>query len=512
MGKLYEPKFNRFDGGISDNGRELIQNKGQLVQHFDIFSNPYKLIPQRSTETDINDGIGADGMKARDARHFQLGLDGKLYALCKNGSGYAEVCSKADPTTGNWAVEATSASAAARVTGCFIEWQSSWWMFTSTNLVSKWVIGSTFTDNVATLGEAIITTAQGVIGADDNLYMFYNNKVVRVTPAGVATDDVCQAIPSDMRITSACRWGNYLAIACAYGTSATATPSGRSQVFLWNMLTDTTVDDVLDFGEGALQIIGNIEGRIVGVSSESLEKSVAADDLSVGGGSMVVRLWSGGIPKIIKEVKANRVVTLGRFIRDVVIKDNRMYWVASIPFGTSTATESTFKLGIWGFGRKNSASEFALSLEYIEDGIDTSNWKIPSFGNAGNYWFINHSNDGSISKTDDTANYTTTSVYETQVFGNGSNQLKLVGVCLQTEKQPSGGQTIIKYKKDGETTWTTISTNTTDNVLFHKAIKMPNGDNLPHYRELELRFESTGGTIITGYSFKYEKLDVDIYG
>ena len=363
--------------------REQSSIVGSLIKHFNIFANRYKLTPYRSTEADENDGSTADGMKQYDVRHFKLGSNGKLYGLGKEGSGYPKVVSKADPTTGNWTLPATAEGNAARINGCFIEWQSAWWFFQGTNQLAKWVIGGSITNSVATVGETITTVAQGIVGADDNLYLFYNDKVVRVSPAGVVTDDVLSALPSDMRITSATPYGNYIAIGMAFGTSATATPTGRSSVFIWDMVTTSTINDVIDWGEGALMCLGNIEGRIVGVSDKYLSSA-----LGLGTGSMVIRLWSGGIPQVYKEIVANQTVTLGRFLNECVVKNNKFYWVASVPFGLSTATESTFHLGIWVFGRKNINSDFTLALDYIEEGIDTDNFKINSFGNAGDYFFI----------------------------------------------------------------------------------------------------------------------------
>lgn len=468
--------ISRFDGGISDSVRQPTGNAGALVKHFDIFSDPARLTPYRSTEADTNDGSTATGMKQYNVQDFQLGLDGKLYGLGDNLSGKPKVFSKAVPISGNWTLPSTAEGAGALIRGCFIEWQNAFWMFSGTTNVSKWTIGSTFTDTVATVG-TITTVAQGVVGADDNLYLPYNNKLVRVTPAGAVTDNACNALPSDMRITSVARYGSYLAIGMAYGTSASATPTGRSQVFIWDMVSDTTVSDVVDWGEGTLMVLGNIEGRIVGVSDKYMSST-----LGIGGGSMVVRMWAGGIPKIMKEIVANQAVTLGRFIRNVVIKDNKMYWVASVPFGSSTATESTFNLGIWAFGRKNQNSDFALTLDYVEEAVDTANFKINSFGNAGNYWFINHSADGSLSKTDDASTYTNTSVYESQKFGGAKQNKKLIGVNATFVYLPAAGSVVMKYKKDEETSWTTIYTHTTDNSLSHDAINIESsGATLPTF-------------------------------
>lgn len=592
MGKIYETKISRFDGGISDDLRQLIINAGGNIKHFDIFSNPNKLTPYRSTEADDNDGTGAGNLKQYNVQDFQLGLNGKLYGLGKPAaSSLPKVFSKADPTTGNWTIEATAQGTGALIRGCFIEWQGAWWMFSGTTNISKWIIGGAFTDVVAALGATITTVAQGIVGQDGNLYLFYNNKVVRVSSAGNVTDNVLTAIPSDMRITSVCRFGSYLAIGCAYGTSATATPAGRSQVYIWDMVTDTSVSDVIDWGEGALMILDNIEGRLVGVSDKYLSSS-----LGLGQGSMVIRMWSGGTPQVMKEVVANQTVTLGRFIRNKVVKNNKLYWVASVPFHLSTSTESTYHLGIWCFGRKNRNSDFSLSLDFIEENIDTSNFYINSFGNAGNYWFINHSSDGSVHKTDDAANYSFDSIYESQIFAGGEANLKkkLIGVTVNTVYLPSNGQITLKYRKDEETSWTRVFVHTTDNSISHSAVNiesdtnavtitiaspavvtltdhglvagqaiifrttgaLPTGItagkiyyvistgltantfrfsatsggaavdtsgsqsgthtidrtvNLPEYKEIQFRIESTGGAEITGLKFKFEIMDKDIY-
>lgn len=502
-------KINRFDGGISDDPREPIYNQGALVKHFDIFSNPYKLNPNRSSEADENDGSTSDGMKQYDVRHFQLGSNGKLYGLGKNASSQPKVVSKATPASGNWTLESTAEGNAARILGCFIEWASAWWFFQGTTSLGKWTIGGTVTNAVKTVGSTITTVAQGVVGADNNLYVFYNNKVVRVDPSGVATDDVFTGIPDDMRITSACRWGSYIAIGCAYGTSATADPSGRSIVYLWDMVDTVSPFEVIDWGEGALQVLGNIEERLVGVSDKYLSSS-----LGLTKGAMVVRVWSGGNAEVFKEIVANQTVTSGRFIRDVVIKNNKMYWVASVPFLLSTSTESTYHLGIWVFGRKNRNADFAVAIDYVEEATDTSNFKINSFGAAGDLWFINHSADGSIEKTDDAANYTYTSIWESQIFNNSdpSERKKLVGVTVMTDALPAAGQVVLKYRKDEDTSFTTIFTHTTDNSISHDAVNIESsGAQLPEFREIIFRIESTGNAKITGLKFKYDVLPKNAY-
>ncbi len=499
-----------FSQGISDDVRS---SRGwAMIKHFEIFSNPQRLTPFRSSEADHATNAGATGAKTFNIQDFQHATTGLLYGLGVNGSGFPKVLRKADPTTGNWlasdgsnAATAIGEGNATAIRGSFIEWASAWWGFQGTNQVFK-VLTSTgvITNSVATVASTIVTVAQSIVGADGNLYMFYNNQVVRVSPAGAVTDAVLTCLPADMRIQSVARWGSYLAIGMAYGTSATAAPTGRSQVFLWDYVTSTTVYDVINWGEGALMVLGNVEENLIGVTNKYLETPSGLTSLALGNGSMVIRQWNGGVPRIAKEVVGNQVVTLGRFIRNVVIKDNKMHWVASVPMNQSTATESTYHLGIWAYGRKNANADYALSLAYIEEGVDAANFKINSFGNAGNYWFINHSADGSIAKTDKSANYTFTSIAETNIIdhGDASQLKKLDKVWVTTNFLPTAGQVVLKYRADAETSYTTIYTNTTDNSITHSATNIEStGVNLPDFNEIQFRVESTGGAEITGIKY-----------
>lgn len=506
-------KISRWDGGISDDPRAPSPNGCALVKHFNIFDNPHRLTPYRSTKNEQTATSVAD-FKLYDVRDFQLSVNGQVYGLGRiQANNYPKILTKADPTTGNWTAPATAQATGtpARINGCFIEWQSTFWLFSGTTNVSRWVIGSTFTDAYATLGATITSVAQGVI-ANNTLYIFYNNRVVTVSAASVVTDNVFTAIPSDMRITSVCRWGNYLAIGCAYGTSNINISAGRSIVVLWDMVSSTTASDVIDWGEGTLRVLANVEGRLVGVSDKYLTST-----LGLTRGSMVVRMWAGGVPQVVKEVVANQTVTadatafpntITRFPSNVVVKGNKMYWVASVPFDLSTTTESTYHLGIWVFGRKNVNSNFALAVDFVEEGVATGSWYINSFGAAGDYWFINHSSDGSVSSTDNTANYTFTSISESQIFNGGdvASYKDLVDVTVGTVPLPTAGQLVLQYRIDAQTSYTTIFTNTTDNSISHTANNIESsGAALPKdYKEIQFRIQSTGFAEPTELSFNEE--------
>src|SRR3990167_1651368 len=287
--------INDFSGGMSDSVRAPSSNMGSLISHFDVFSDKHKLTPYRSTEADTATNVSATDAEQYDIRDFQLGSDGKEYALGKNASGYPKVMKKTDPTTGNWLSSAgTDASAtdgegnAARISGCFIEWQGYFWFFQGTKVSRVLMSSGAISDPTGSAlgGLTITSVAQGII-ANNTLYLFYNNRVVTVSAAGAVSDNVFTPLPSDMRITSVTRFGAYLMIGMAYGTATTTKPIGRSIVVQWGMNSTTTPSDTLDWGEGALKVLGNIEGRIVGITDKYLSSS-----LGLTRGSMVIRMWA----------------------------------------------------------------------------------------------------------------------------------------------------------------------------------------------------------------------------
>ncbi|RLF07592.1 MAG: hypothetical protein DRJ64_02695, partial [Thermoprotei archaeon] len=164
--------IDNFSGGISGDDRLRQYGVGSMVKNFKVLDN--RLIPNRSMEEDNSDGSTDDGIKQYDLYHpTQVKGSTSIYALGKTSAGYPKIIKKTNATTSGWTLPSTAEGSAARITGSFIEWQDAFWMFSGTTNVSKWAIGGTFTDTVETLGETINTVAHSVIGADDNMYMFY---------------------------------------------------------------------------------------------------------------------------------------------------------------------------------------------------------------------------------------------------------------------------------------------------------------------------------------------------
>ena len=481
-------KRNSFSGGISDDPRKVSGTEFQIAKHFDVFSQPNRMIPYRSLEADTNDGSTATGMKQYVVKDFLYhSSSAKLYGLGQTGAGLTKIVYKADATTGNWTLPASSEGNGAVQYGCLVEYKDYLWGFQGTTQVFKWGLLSgtpSITNSAGTVG-AISSVAQGVIAQDDNLYLPYNNKLARVTSGGTVTDEAL-TLPTNFKITSICNYGKYLAIACA----PISTFNGTSKVFLWN-LTSPDIQEVIDWGEGELRVLETIEGVLIGVTDRYLNNTTGA-----GRGSLVVQAWSGGTPQVLKEIftqaLTGKVVPISK-----AVKNNRLFFSAKV---MTNSAGTTYDEGIWSVGRKSAAYPWAVNLDIIDENVGATG--IQSFGTAANYFFVAYSTDGSIDKTNDAATYAFTSIYESQIesFDDPCITKQIQQISVYTAPIPASSTVTLKYKVDADTDWTTIGTINTTNSIHRDFLNIEStGNAFATFRELKLRIESTGGAEITGY-------------
>ena len=489
MSKLTEITINNFSGGISDDVREENATKFQITRHFDIFSNPTRLTPYRSLEADTNDGSTPTGMKQYVVQDFLYhSSSAKLFGLGQTGAGLTKIVQKADATTGNWSLPATSEGNGAVKNGCFVEYKDFLWGFQGTNQIFKWTIATnSIANSASTTGSTITSVAQGLV-FEDYLYLPYNNKIWRATDA-TTFSDAYLTLPTNIKITSLTAYGKYIAIAVA----PVSTFNGVSKVLLWDG-TSLEIQESIDWGEGELRILETIEGMLVGVTDRYLNNATGA-----GRGSMIIQIYQGGAPQVVKEV-FTQALTGKTIPLSKTVKNNRVFWSAKI-MTNQAGTE--YREGLWSFGRKNVNYPFALSLDVIDENINTSG--IQAFGSAANFFFITHSGDGSIDKTNDTAAYTFTSIYESQVlnFGDVHSDKTLLSLKVSFRKLASGETLTAKYRVDGATSWTTIGTFNTADALSKTFLDIESSHvAFASGREYEIRLECTGGMEITGISMK----------
>jgi hypothetical protein len=489
MSKLTTITINNFAGGISDDVREDNATKFQVTRHFDVFSNPTRLTPYRSLEADTHDGSTSTGMKAYLVQDYvYASASAKLYGLGQTGAGLTKIVYKADATTGNWSLPASSEGNGAVKNGCLIEYKDYLFGFQGTNQIFKWGLLSgtpSITNSASTTGVTITSVAQGLV-FEDYLYLPYNNKIWRATDA-TTFSDAYLTLPTNIKITSLTAYGKYIAIAVA----PISNYNGVSKVLLWDG-TSTEVQESIDWGEGELRILETIEGMLVGVTDRYLNSATGA-----GRGSMIVQVYQGGAPQVVKEV-FTQALTGKSIPLSKAVKNNRVFWAAKI---MDNSAGTLYKEGLWSFGRKNVNYPFALSLDIVDENINTSG--IQSFGMAGNFAIISHSNDGSIDKINDTTAYTFTSIYESQIlnFGDVYSDKTLLKLNIAFRKLATGESVTVKYKWDDATAYTTAGTFSTVGELSHSFLGIEStGLSFGSGKELTIRVESSGGAEILGIS------------
>ena len=512
--KIITTNIINFAGGASSDIRDIFPNKFSITKHFDIFTNPSKLIPHRDMEDD-NTITGLTTMADYDVTDFVVGqvstTDQDLFAMGVKGGGsnLTKIFVKTSPINGAWTAPANAeASAGNIVSGNLVEYKSYLWGFHLNNKLFKYgdITGAaTFTDQVSTTSATITSTAQGIIGPDDILYMPYNNIIGRVNAAGSFTDSVL-TLPSKYRITSICNYGNSLAIACCIKDPNLF---GDMKVYIWDRDSSlSTVTDIIDFGEGNDLKIGIVDGYLVGMVKKYPNAMVWTN-----AGAIIVKVVYGNTAHTIFERRESSTSILGKALS----KGNKMYVLNNcriIDSEVSGVSQGTN--GIWCI-KRNFDGTWAITVDKIFDNVSSTT--IVGYGNFADYWWISDTN-GNIVKTNDasTGQYTFNSVYESQIFDgklhglNASYYKKLIGVTVNHEKLPTDGSVLLSYKIDGGSSWTTIFTNTTDDSLSHSSINIESsGATLPQYQEIEFRIVSTGGAVITGLSFQEKIIDKRLY-
>jgi len=498
MSKTVQTKITDFNGGVSDDARQPSSNSFIISKQFDIFSNPKRLTPYRSLEADTETSVSATDLKQYAVRDFvYASTSAKLYGLGQTGAGLVKIVQKADATTGLWTLPATSEGNGAVKYGCFFEFKNYLWGFQGTNQIWKWGLLSgtpSITNSASTVASTITSVANGVINSLGDAYIAYNNVVVRIAPDTTTITDSAKTVPANYKIVQLTNFGNYLAIGCA----PVANYNGVSKTFLWDYSSTEKFQEIIDWGEGELRVQEVVDGYLVAVIDRYLNNAVGA-----GKGSMIIQTWSGGVPQVAKEVFTKKLT--GKEIpTSKALRNNRLFWAAKI-MTNDAGTE--YNEGIWSFGRKNVNYPWAITLDIIDENVSSAG--IDAFGVAGNFFYIAHSTDGSVDKTNDSAVYTFTSIYETQIydFDEPDNDKQLNKLKVKFRRLVAGETLTVKMKVDDATAWTTIGSYSTAGKCSYNFRNIATGAAFPSGKELKFRFESTGGLEITGFEF-----DVTITG
>lgn len=521
MGRPAEISVNRFDAGIVNDPRDPRENTSRIITNFDTYTNIFKISPHGDQES------GDSAPTTSKKQNFCVsspdnGSSFNLYALgVKSGTSLPEVLFKdLDKTSTNnllnntWG--ATSANQGANATGfnTFVSYEHFgpvWSIFGVDSSRYIWgydPTGSGFNSTAVDL-TSLTHSAQGLVHSKDNiLYIPYDNKIAKKSNGSSLTDQWTTAaltLPSRLIISSLAESANHIAIACVDKAGI-----GDSHVFIWDRDSSlTTLDESVNWGEGALMVLEEIEGVLIGISqvggTASSFSGVPNANATLTNNRIIFRYWQRGMssPKKFLELQSSTDgVTQVPIAKQRV--NNRLYFMMRVYLNGAQRD------GVWSLARGVDGG-FVLTHEHTpnNDTALTSSAILKGFTYAGDYLFISYQDtDFALTKTDDTIPMTQTAIYESKKydFDAPRQKKKLIGFSVNTEALTSGEQVVVKYKLDDDTAFSSAwMTHSTVGELSKSQV----GKDIDEFYEIEFRLESTGGAEITGFTAKAEILDKD---
>ena len=517
------PLINNFSLGMTNEPRQQDLRYSQLIKNFDAHTYPNRLVPFRSSED--GDNAGSTSKKRNFLVALRTGTTHALYALgvVSNTTDRAEILYKDLDTSGTgnltdntWNATSNNQSASDSVLvlfNCFVYYRRTGRIYilkADGDVIRYDPAGSVaIAEADAALG-AITNHAQGIVHSkDDVLYIPYDNKIAKNSNG--SWTNVALTLPTHLKITSITEYGDDLAIACA-----PLSGFGESIVYLWDRDETTTVlSKSIPWGEGNLTVLHEVEGFLIGVSY------VGTSDVNFEQ-KAVFKYYAGSKP-ITFLTLVNETTFSTASPNDIPLAKQKVDQY--LYFSMKITLNGVIQHGVWKIGRTK-AGTFSVALDrtWNNDTTPVAADEVFGFILVGDYMFIAYSDGGTddVSKTNDTNLHAITAAYETVIINDGDSSLtkKLKGVTVIHEPLPSNASVVLAYKKDEETSFTTIFTNTTANSLRESAVVIESsGAALPTYKEITFRIESTAavaGTtgdigVITGIKWESQAIKDDIY-
>uniref|UniRef100_A0A6H1ZHU1 Uncharacterized protein n=1 Tax=viral metagenome TaxID=1070528 RepID=A0A6H1ZHU1_9ZZZZ len=492
--------INKFDGGMLADLRddsELNPRGFAITKHFNLKKGK-TLEPYRDLEADedktfniVKFLFAADGA-ATTFNLWGLGVD-----VGTAKPGIYKKTNTGDVIGSAWTAPSNNVGTLGdRHKGAFFHYKNYLYCWQNGTVLSRFgdITGTpTFTDTYQTI--SYTNVAQPVRHPSDDIAYFFQDNVVHKLN-NTTWSSSALTLPSNLVIMDAEPYGDYLAIACKSLNKA-----GRSVVFLWDRDSSlATLSRRIDWGFGELRWIATLGGNLIGISELFTDTGYFGADFQ----EIQIRQAVGNKAEFLRSIP----VSLGRSetASNKVADNDKLY------FPSGYTIRGVAHRGIWSVDYRGNPT-LEVSVQDAASGPD-------GIGKLGNYWFVAHSNDGSVDRTNNSALYTYTSIYESNVFngGDSTQKKKVAGVSVSTEPLPAAGQIVLKYLinediagQDWTTDGVTVFTNTTDDSIHQSAINNAAGVNLPEYKEIQWRIESTGGAKPTALKFKWEIIGKDIY-
>lgn len=495
--------LNRFDGGVTNDPKTPSANHARAVANFDILTDPYRLIPYRDSED------GDSSASTQKIRNFVVGSNAgtaTIYGLGVDGSNNIAIYNRSlsDLDDATWGATSNNVSSGGLSYPEFFTYYARLGMIfgvrAATNIFEYDTDGGTAFNNAdLVLAETATSFSNGIVHPkDDILYVGYNNYIIK-NNNGTWTDPAL-TLPKEMKVTSIADYGNFIAVGCSQVNGL-----GRAQVYLWDRDSSlATLSESISWGDENLVVLEEIEGELVGVSLSN-----SAADLTQ---KVIFRRYVTGVGAV-KFLE----LTIGSPTVTTVVSRRKQKFGGRLYFMMNPTINGSVRGGVWSIGRSSRTREWTLVHERTSDN-DTAlanSQNLEGFVNVGNFLFQAHQDNGTyeMTKTNDAVSYTATSYYETTInpgmpLEDMFRKKKLYSITCHYEAQPTAGQVVVKYRTDRNSSYTTVFTDTTNSGTSFEMVNAA-GTSFTDGREFEFRIESTGGTVITGLTYKYDTLETN---
>jgi hypothetical protein len=478
--------LNTLNKGMTGDPRDR-SGSFRVMKHFNSESNDRKLTPHRDLETSNSPESALASFQITKI----IAANGTLFGYGNDLSGHPAIymLSSAGVPTSNWIiVPGTPWGAGGIIDNFFVYYQNYIYVGYSGGIIKYGDITSIGSAAFANETATYVPSAQGLVHSkDDIMYIPVGSAIYKKNGAsGIALGI---QLPTNSAINSICEYNNYLAIACDQ-------PDGSTVVYLWDRDSSlTTLSEKIDWGIGSLKIIESIGGTLLGISTTSSTGNSLSPEVQF-------KYWNGSSVITFKRMPASFIT----------LKPDKQKFNDLFYFLAEITIHGVALKGVWKI-HKLPTGELTVSFDTLprnDTALDAGSLK--SFYRWGDYMYVSYlipsTGAYTVWRTDDSANYTATSVFETTINQDmpeldRTKNKQLMAVSISFELLPVGAQATLKYRVDGGA-WTTILTEATEGAVTSEQVKDATGTEFTSGREYEFHVESLGGAEITEVKYKYE--------
>lgn len=490
--------YTRFDGGISDDARIQSTNVFANSQNFNVRDFPTRLRPYESLTQNQNSFSSTVNI-----RKFET-WSNSTFGLGQVSAGSARPriwqLSVAPGASGSWTSVGSATTGGSVSFNLFKQYKDYLYGFSGSDTIFRYgpLSGSpSITDSYATFSSAITVTTEGVLGADDVLYFGIKNsggtafcRLASINASATLTQNELD-LPTTETAVQLAQWNKYLVI----GTYDTT--NQVSYINVWDYVSSDLTDRVRV--EGRIGALENLDGTIIATTYNATTDNLRPQ--------IMFWAYSGGQPSLLKTIQNQYLSTAGdtfsvqSFAK--VSRGNYYVWLL-----TADGVSGTASYALWSFGRKTRSYPLSLVKERVNSNVTSSN-PVRDFIFFGDRLLVSYQTGASTSSSLSPSSVTLfdTAILDTQIFTNSApyDKKKLVGIKVGSTPLTASASFTISYRKNAETSFTTLKTQSTDNTVETEIVNVvSSGNPLPTFNEIQFRVQSDNGAEITGLEVLFD--------